>query len=515
MPGDTCVVCGKTRASDRNVSFHRFPANPEKRAVWLRVFELDESDLKPYSRVCSRHFPDDDAKKEHGVNLGKRFASPKKRDHPRAKRAKRRDSVKELLELRVKSPTESPSTSRLVTPTVQISTSATESGCSTPTTVPAAQPPDTEVLVNTALFARVEALEAENSHLKRDLDNCEKKREYFRLELVKHDDKLIRFYTGFVSYAVFLSFFDFLGPVVNELHYQGEKGGKGLRRVRMLDPINQLFLTLVKLKLNLKLKDLAFRFVISPSVVSRYINTWICFLYHHLKEIDWTPSVNQVISTLPHSLKKLYPNTFAIIDGSEIFLETPSDLCMQSFTRSQYKHQNMAKFLVACTPNGAISFVSPVFVGSISDVELTRESGFLTTLQDKPGISIMADRGFTIKDMLKDIGIELNIPPFMEGCAQLPVKEVQEGRRIASVRIHVERAIGRMKNFAILQGTFPIRMSRIINQVVCVCAFLTNFMPALVPPPENLKDEVVDNYFQGLSSDSEYDEVSEDEELED
>ena len=111
---------------------------------------------------------------------------------------------------------------------------------------------------------------------------------------------------------------------------------------------------------------------------------------------------------------------------------------MQSSTWSQYKYHNTAKFLVACTPNGVISFVSPVFVGSISDIELTREPGFLATLQDKPGISIMADRGFTIKDMLKDIGIELNIPPFMEGRAQLPVKAVQEGRRIASVRIHVE-----------------------------------------------------------------------------
>ena len=180
---------------------------------------------------------------------------------------------------------------------------------------------DTEVLVNTALLARVEALEAENYQLKSDLDKIKSKRQYFQLEQVKHDDKLIRFYTGFATYAVFLSFFTFLGPVVNELHYRGEKGGQGLRhRVRMLDPINQLFLTLIKLKLNLKLKDLAFRFGISPSVVSQYINTWICFLYHHLKEIDWTPSVNQVLSTLPHSFKKLYPNTFAIIDGTEIFM---------------------------------------------------------------------------------------------------------------------------------------------------------------------------------------------------
>ena len=105
-----------------------------------------------------------------------------------------------------------------------------------------------------------------------------RKRQYLRLEQVKHDDELIHFNTGFVSYAVFLSFFNFLGSVVNELHYRGEKGGQGLRhRVRILDPINHLFLTLVKLKLNLKLKDLAFRFGISPSVVSRYINTWIYF----------------------------------------------------------------------------------------------------------------------------------------------------------------------------------------------------------------------------------------------
>ena len=74
---------------------------------------------------------------------------------------------------------------------------------------------------------------------------------------------------------------------------------------------------------------------------------------------------------------------------------------MQSSTWSQYKHHNAAKFLVSCTTNGAISFISAVFVGSISDVQLTSASGFLVALEDKPGISIMADRGFTNKDSLK------------------------------------------------------------------------------------------------------------------
>ena len=94
---------------------------------------------------------------------------------------------------------------------------------------------------------------------------------------------------------------------------------------------------------------------------------------------------------------------------------------------SQYKHHNTAKFLVACTPNGAICYISPVYVGSISNVELTRTCGFLTALSDKPGISIIADRGFIIKNMLKDLNIELNIPPFLDGRRQLPPQEVAVG----------------------------------------------------------------------------------------
>ena len=90
---------------------------------------------------------------------------------------------------------------------------------------------------------------------------------------------------------------------------------------------------------------------------------------------------------------------------SEIFIETASDLHLQSSTWSSYKHHN----------TGEVSFISFVYVGGISDIELTRVSGFLKTLEGKGGISIMADRGFTIKDQLNKIGIDLNIPPFLEG----------------------------------------------------------------------------------------------------
>ena len=94
-------------------------------------------------------------------------------------------------------------------------------------------------------------------------------------------------------------------------------------------------------------------------------------------------------ATLPHGFKTKHPLTYAIIDGSEVFIQTPNDLQLQSSTWSNYKHHNTAKFLLACTPNGAVSYISPLFVGSISDVELTRVSGFLEKLEGKQEISIL------------------------------------------------------------------------------------------------------------------------------
>ena len=80
-------------------------------------------------------------------------------------------------------------------------------------------------------------------------------------------------------------------------------------------------------------------------------------------------------------------------------------------------------------------------------------------------MSIMADRGYTIRDQLSPHGLTLNIPPFMEARSKLPADEVKHGRKIGSLRIHVERAIGRIKNYAILKRILPPSMS-IIS---CMC----------------------------------------------
>ena len=80
----------------------------------------------------------------------------------------------------------------------------------------------------------------------------------------------------------------------------------------------------------------------SIGLVSKFFVTWVCFAYQQLKEIDWTLLLELGSATLPCAFQDKYPTTYSIIDGTEVFLQTPLDLFMQSSTWSSYKHHNTA-----------------------------------------------------------------------------------------------------------------------------------------------------------------------------
>ena len=83
--------------------------------------------------------------------------------------------------------------------------------------------------------------------------------------------------------------------------------------------------------------------------------------------------------------------------------------------------------------------------------------------------------------MLASKGVRVNLPPFMNESGQFEEHELLETRRIASLRIHVERAMERIKNYHILDF-IPITLCRggKIDMIFFVCAMLTNFLPPLV-----------------------------------
>lgn len=98
---------------------------------------------------------------------------------------------------------------------------------------------------------------------------------------------------------------------------------------------------------------------------------------------------------------------------------------------------------------------------------MVERSGFLK-LPFEQGDSVMADKGFTIEDVLP-LGVSLNIPPFLGMSDQMPAEDVIKTQEIASLRIHVERAINKIKNFLIFEGVVPISQFCIVNQMWCVC----------------------------------------------
>ena len=122
-----------------------------------------------------------------------------------------------------------------------------------------------------------------------------------------------------------------------------------------------------------------------------------------------------------------------------------------------------SKALVGISPDGVITFVSTLFPGSISDKSLTKKSGILDLLEE--GDSVMADRGFDIEEGLMLVGAHLNMQPFLRGKSQLSDNELVITRRIASLRIHVERAMERIKNFHIFDKTIPVSLTDIADRI--------------------------------------------------
>ena len=161
------------------------------------------------------------------------------------------------------------------------------------------------------------------------------------------------------------------------------------------------------------------------------------------------------------------------------YLFSDSAILAQSETWSDYKHHNTWKSLVGVTPNGQVTFLSDLWGRRGLEKKITRESGVLDLLE--PSDNVLVDRGFDILGIVP-AGVTVNMPPFLAGSDQLTAAQTEETMSIASVRIHVERAIGRIKTYHLLDGTLPNTLSPYATQIVTVCGFLTNFLPPLLPP---------------------------------
>lgn len=233
---------------------------------------------------------------------------------------------------------------------------------------------------------------------------------------------------------------------------------------------DQLMLVLMRLRLALRFEDLAERFGVSKAWASELFKKWIRIFAKHLTFVRWLPK-ETIQAGMPTSFKRSYPNTTCVIDCAEIFIERPSNPTARSQTYSHYKSHNTVKFLIAIAPNGFIMFVSSSYGGTENDKFIVNDSGFLNNI--RPGDEVMGDRGFAIENELLARNASLNIPASLYHRNELSECDFAT-RRIASVRIHVERATARFKSFRIFKATFPMSHRRMLDDIVLTTCALCN-----------------------------------------
>ena len=270
-----------------------------------------------------------------------------------------------------------------------------------------------------------EILREENEKLKKQL---EKQKETFSFSQIQNNPDRVQYFTGLPDAATVL----FLEALLSkfELQYHSDW------TVQMMPLVDQLLLTLMKLRLNCGHVDLATRFNCSTATVTNIFTTIISALYDILYVgmlENNIPSTAKNQTSLPDCFWP-FLNCKIVLDCTEVAVSNTERLDTQSHLYSQYKGRTTLKALIGVAPNGVITFASDLYGGTASDKAITADCGLLQHLQ--PGDMVMADKGFTIRDILPE-GVLLNIPSFLVN-RQFTQEEVNNNRLISSARIHVE-----------------------------------------------------------------------------
>nr|XP_022327020.1 uncharacterized protein LOC111126573 [Crassostrea virginica] len=483
-----CVPqCNGNARIHNDLSFHRIPSlkKPELRKRWIIAIRRDEGPLFKIGNntvVCSRHFKTEDFRwtlvrkclKPDAVPSVFPWTSEVNTRKPPKERASVHKKV--LAEIHVPSLQEFHTTDDLPTENLNEKPSLEKSN----------EVSDLHGECNAKLMELQKILEDKELEIKaknEEIEALNKKLtlERFGINRFSFDDEMVEFYTGFPTYTLFVTFYNAIKPTavrMKSVYYTqvDEISGKG--RPKAMDPIDELFMFLCRLKCGFLSDDLSVRFNIHKSTVSRKNITWSNYLYFLLGGINIWPSREKIMLHMPEDFKLSYAKTRVIIDCTEIFTERPSSLALASKTFSTYKSHNTWKGLVGIAPHGAVTFISSLYSGCMSDVEITKRCGLIELMET--GDQIMADKGFVLNNVLKDTGVSVATPHFLCSDGQFTASQIEDNQKIASLRIHVERHIKRLKEYKLLQSTVPLSIAGSVNQLWTVANLLTLFRRPLI-----------------------------------
>lgn len=335
--------------------------------------------------------------------------------------------------------------------------------------------------------AKVNALKRENMKLKESLEKMSLTEASF-----KNDPEKVQFYTGLPNYFVFETVMWLLVP-----HMKGDKNAK-------LSKFQQLLLTLMRLRLDLRNQDLAYRFGVKVSTVTRTVHQIINIMFTMLvpTAVFW-PSRLELRKNLPEAVKCTHPDCAVIIECFTVSLEkavsTDTHCQAARATREvstpslQPAFSSELKYVIGVAPQGAVMFVSKGTPGNISDKTLVESCGLLHKLL--PGDVVLAQRDYGIKDLVGTHRVELTVTSSeLHKIDQSNQDTRDEALSAATKRLyvykHVERVIEMVKKrYSMLTGPVESAFTVIdrstnvttFDKMVQVACALNNLCISAVP----------------------------------
>ena len=245
--------------------------------------------------------------------------------------------------------------------------------------------------IETTLRKQIADLKCELEKANRRIEALQK--QLFNVERFQTNDTAISFYTGFPNWDASMAVFRYLNPgdkgenitywlpakpnVSADIYEESGASENKRGRSRTLRPIEEFFLVMRRLRQGFPEEHLGHLFQISTSTVSQIIISWINHMYLKLGQINIWPTRKAIDVTMPEDFKQKYGSTRVIIDCTEVKCQMPSSLHLNGELFSNYKHHTTLKGLIGISQGGAVTFISQLYTGSISDREIVVRSGLL------------------------------------------------------------------------------------------------------------------------------------------
>lgn len=235
-----------------------------------------------------------------------------------------------------------------------------------------------------------------------------------------------------------------------------------------------IILVFIKFKLNLSFVTIATLFRKNEHTISKYFYFILPYLKSALSSAIYWPTKEEILGNMPKCFEP-FRSTRVVLDCFELKMPTLKCLSCRILTYSHYKGCQTVKFLVGVTPAGMISFISKPYGGRSSDKLIFNEEKLLSKYEFIPTAdSIMVDKGFFIETECRNVGVKLIRPPFLRKVEQLSKEDAATNVVIAKARVHVERAIQRIRVFKIMTEKIEYNMLPWIEDIAFVVACVVN-----------------------------------------